>query len=241
MSVGGLENAGLWRLPLAGDRLEKIPSQTEDGLAGLAWLDADTIAFTSCDGGTPQIWTMAADGSNRRQITIEGSNVSPRPTRDGRTIYFVATRQGRTGIWAMNRTGTSARQIAQAPELWDLVLSHDERQLLFTAPGPDRLDSTWVVSTDGGEPSLLVAGLTQAAVSPDGRAVAGFWKEGANAQPALAVFPMAGGGATSIFASAAVMPRGGVWWSRDGRALYYTGTDRANVWRQPLAGARRRR
>jgi sugar lactone lactonase YvrE len=29
---------------------------------------------------------------------------------------------------------------------------------------------------------------------------------------------------------------GGVWWSRDGRALYYTNADRMNVWRQPLSG-----
>lgn len=237
VSVGALENAGLWRLPLAGGRLEKIPSQTEDGLGGLAWLDPATIAFTSFDGGTSQIWTMAADGSDRRQITIDGCNLSPRPTRDGRTIYFVATRQGRTGIWRMDRTGTGARQIAQVPELWDLGLSQDERHLLFTAPGPDRLDSTWTVSSDGGTPSLLVAGLTQAAMSPDGRAVAGFWQENANAQPTLAVFStVGGGGPSSVFAGATVMPRGGVWWSRDGRALYYTGTDRVNVWRQPLAG-----
>jgi hypothetical protein len=29
---------------------------------------------------------------------------------------------------------------------------------------------------------------------------------------------------------------GGVWWSRDGDALLYTTPERANVWRQRLAG-----
>jgi Tol biopolymer transport system component len=236
VSVGGLQNAGVWRLPLSGaGRLEKIPSEKQDGLAGLAWLGADRIVFASFDGGTPQIWTMAPDGSDRRQITTEGANFSPRPTRDGRTIYFLSMREGRSGIWRMARDGTAARRIAPAPELWDLVLSPDERQLLFSAPGPDRLDSTWTVSTGGGEPSLLVGGLTQAAVSPDGQAVAGFWQARQDAQPVLAVFPIAGGPPSSVFAAVASM-HGGVWWTRDGRALHYTSTDRVNIWRQPLAG-----
>jgi len=55
-------------------------------------------------------------------------------------------------------------------------------------------------------------------------------------QPCLAVFPRAGGRPSSVFASVASTMHGGVWWSRDGRALYYTSTDRMNIWRQPLAG-----
>ena len=237
VSVGGLQNAALWRLPLAGGgRIEKIPSQKQDGLAGLAWLGADRIVFTSFDGGTPQIWTMAPDGSDRRQITTEGGNFSPRPTRDGRTIYFVSMRDGRSGIWQMERDGSGARPVAPAHELWDLVLSPDERQLLFCAPGPDRRDSTWAVSTAGGQPSLLVGGLTHAAISPDGRAVAGFWQDRPDAQPVLAVFDIAEGRPSSVFATVSAMMNGGVWWSRDSRALNYTSSDNVNIWRQPLPG-----
>jgi Tol biopolymer transport system component len=236
VSVGSLQNAGLWLLPLAGDRLERIPSQKEDGVAGLAWLDSDTIVFTSFDGGTAQIWTMGIDGAGRRQITTDGSNFSPRPTSDGRTIFFVANRDRRTGIWRMDRTGAAPRLIAEAPELWDLALSADERSLLFTAPSADRIDSTWTVSTDGGQPALLVKGLTHATASPNGRALAGFWQERPNAQPALAVFPTTGGQPAAVFAGSVATANGGVWWSRDGLALYYTSADRINVWRQSLKG-----
>ena len=38
------------------------------------------------------------------------------------------------------------------------------------------------------------------------------------------------------FAGSVPTFNGGVWWSRDGRALYYTNADRMNVWRQPLSG-----
>jgi Tol biopolymer transport system component/DNA-binding winged helix-turn-helix (wHTH) protein len=236
VSVGSLQNAGLWQLPLAGDRLERVPSQKEDGIAGLAWLDPKTIVFTSFDGGTAQIWTMGLDGSGRLQITTDGSNVSPRPTADGRTIYFVASRDGRTGIWRMDRAGAAQRLLAEAPELWDLALSSDERSLLYTGPSVDRIDSTWTVSTNGRQPSLLMKGLTHAAASPDGQMLAGFWQARPNAPPALAVFPITGGEPLSVFAGGVSTLNGGVWWSRDGRALYYTSADRMNIWRQSLDG-----
>jgi len=236
VSVGSLQNAGLWRLPLAGDRLERIPSQKDDGLAGLAWLDANTIVFTTFDGGSLQIWTMGADGSERRQLTTDGSNASPRPTADGRTIFFVSNRGARAGIWRMDGSGAGQRLIAEAPESWDLALSADERSLLFTSPGRDRVDSMWTVSTEGGQPSLLVSGLTHAAESPDGSALAGFWQPRPDAPLALAVFPRAGGAPRAVFPGSVSTVNGGVWWSRDGRALYYTNADRMNVWRQPLSG-----
>ena len=149
--------------------------------------------FTSFDGGTAQIWTMGTDGSGRRQLTTDGSNGSPRPTADGRTIFFVTNRSGRAGIWRMDASGAGQRLVAEAPESWDLALSSDDRTLLFTGPSVDRVDSTWTVPTAGGQPSLLVKGLTHAVESPDGRAVAGFWQARPDAPLALAVFPVAGG------------------------------------------------
>ena len=236
VSVGNLQNAGLWRLPLGTGRLERIPSQKEDGIAGLAWLDAETIVFTSFDGGTPQIWTMGLDGEGRRQITTDGANFSPRPSRDGQTIFFVSNRLGRAAIWRMDRAGASARVVAQAPELWDLALTPDEGSLVFTAPDADRVSSTWSVPVDGGVPAMLVKGLTRAAMSPDGRSIAGFWQERADAPPSLAVFPITGGRPSTVLAGRMAPFEGGVWWARDGRALYYTAADRTNVWRQSLDG-----
>jgi sugar lactone lactonase YvrE len=100
----------------------------------------------------------------------------------------------------------------------------------------DRTDSTWIVSSDGGQPSLLIKGLTHAAVSPDGRAIAGFWQDRPSAPLALAVFRTTGGPPSAVFAGGVATVHGGVWWSRDGRALYYTNADRTNIWRQPLKG-----
>jgi Tol biopolymer transport system component/DNA-binding winged helix-turn-helix (wHTH) protein len=236
VSVGSLQNGGLWRLPLAGERIERIPSMKDDGVGGIAWLDSGTIVFTSWDGGSAQIWTMGIDGANRKQITTDGWNFWPRPTKDGGTIFFVSNRDGRTGIWRMDRSGRALRLLAYAPEARDLGLSSDERSLFFTSPGSDRTDSTWVVSADGGTPAPIVKGLTRAALSPDGRSLAGLWQERPNASLVVAVFPMGGGPPTSVFPVSAPSTYGGVWWSRDARALYYTSADRQNIWRQPVAG-----
>ena len=48
--------------------------------------------------------------------------------------------------------------------------------------------------------------------------------------------PDAGGDPSVVFRGTVPTFNGGVWWSRDGRALYYTNADRMNVWRQPLSG-----
>ena len=57
------------------DRLLTTSSKSE---SDAAWLDNNTLAFLS--GG--QLWTMSADGSNRKQLTqsdidIEGFRFSP--------------------------------------------------------------------------------------------------------------------------------------------------------------------
>jgi TolB protein len=39
--------------------------------------DGVHIAFTSNRGGSYQIWTMLADGSQPRQLTTQGNNSSP--------------------------------------------------------------------------------------------------------------------------------------------------------------------
>jgi len=136
----------------------------------------------------------------------------------------------------MDRPGPQRRLIAEVAELWNPVLSPDEERLFFTAPSADRTDSTWTVPSDGGQPALLVKGLTHATMSPDGAALAGFLQERPSAQPTLAVFPASGGPLSRVFAGSVSAVHGGVWWSRDGRALYYTNADRTNVWRQPLQG-----
>ncbi len=237
VSVGNLNNAAIWLVPLVtGQRPQKIPSMKEDGTAGLSWLGRDSIVFTSSDGGSLQLWTMKTDGSNRRQLTSGGWNVWPRATRDGKAIFFVSDRNGKPAIWRMDSDGNNPRLVVTATEPHELTLSADEHSVFFTAVGPERLDSTFRVSVDGGAATLIAKGLVHAAASPDGRAIAGLLQESRTAVPVLATLPAAGGAATKTFNVPVAMTAGSVWWTRDGNALLYANSDRMNVWRQPLRG-----
>jgi Tol biopolymer transport system component/DNA-binding winged helix-turn-helix (wHTH) protein len=239
VSVGSVYHASMWTVPIDGSgTLQKIPSLKEDGFAGLAWMGPgpDSLVFTSLDGGTGQIWTMKTDGTGRRQITTEGSNLWPRPTRDGRTIFVASRRDGGSGIWRIDRDGTGARLLARADQPADLVLTPDEQWVVYSSHA-DGVDSTWKIPAAGGEPVVLVPGLTRAASSPDGRTIAGVWQGTANVTPSLAIFSVSGGAPLKIFAGPfTAMKTGGVWWSRDGLALLYTSAERANVWRQDVSG-----
>lgn len=237
LSVGSLPNGSMWSVPLgANTRAVKIPTMKDDGAAGVAWVDSDTIAFTSLDGGGPQIWTMAPDGTGRRQLTTDGWNVWPRPARDGNTIYFVSTRGKEVALWQMNRDGTAQRRLAAAPGAHDLALSADGQSLIFTAPSDDRTESMWTVPVTGGQPTLVVKGLTRATPSPDGRRIAGIWVPRPDANAVLAIFAAGGGAPQRVFERSPASVNGGVWWSRGGDALYFTAADRTNLWRQPMNG-----
>ena len=75
------------------------PSWTRDGRY---------LVFSSMQGrdstGRPNqdIWSMTADGTNRRQLTTNGSlDTYPVASPDGQHIYFVSNRGGKWAIWRM--------------------------------------------------------------------------------------------------------------------------------------------
>src|SRR4051794_32505933 len=59
-----------------------------------------------------QIFTLRADGSEKRLVTDAG--MAPSWTSDGR-IIFVSNRSGSAQIWIMDRKGRNSRQIGNLP------------------------------------------------------------------------------------------------------------------------------
>ena len=55
-----------------------------------AWIDDDTLAFTSDRSGGPQIYEVAASGGRAKRVTFEGDyNADVTVSPDGRTLAFV--------------------------------------------------------------------------------------------------------------------------------------------------------
>ena len=80
-----------------------------------AWLFSKRIAYWSgIEHRYGQIWTMNADGSNRKQLTTEpapASSDNPTWSPDGKRILFDTQRRKRPEIWIMNADGSDQRAL----------------------------------------------------------------------------------------------------------------------------------
>ena len=235
LSVGTDHSATLWTAGLEpGSVPKKISAMRGDGLVGVAFRGGRFV-FTAFESGEPQIWSMNADGSDRRQLTTEGFSAWPSVTRDGRTIFFVSSRTG-LAIWRMDSDGGGARLVARPRSPWRLRLSPDERWLYFTSYD-DGDDVTWRVPSGGGAPSLIARGLSWASPSPDGTKLAGIWRPTPQSPVVLAIFSSDGG--EPLQQIQGNFPLGGgekVQWMPDGKSLLVTTTEQANIWRIALEG-----
>jgi hypothetical protein len=207
----------------------KLPSLRFDGSAGVAWAADGRILFTTPVRGALQIWTMDADGSNRRAITTDGSSAWPSPSRDGSFIAFSGVRGEQRGIWRMNPDGTEQRLVAAVPGAAYLDVTPDERWITFTTD-QDGSPSLWRVASSGGTPERVAERLERATLSPLGDRAVGVLSWGNRYQ--VAVLPVAGGEPMWVPSDgSAGTGLGGIFqWTPDGKGVYFTTAERTNLW-----------
>jgi serine/threonine protein kinase/Tol biopolymer transport system component len=211
-------------------RATEITARTgkTDGQWGVAWTPDGKIIYTSNASGSLDFWAMNADGSNKKQLTMNaGLNFSPAVSPDGRYLVFGSDRAGARGIWRMNLDGSSPKQLAN--EGSRPQCSPDGKWVVYHGSRPPTL---WKVPMEGGAPAQLTTELSHyAAISPDGKRIA-YFSGGPTAN--IAVIPSEGGPPMKTFDS----PRGsllpGLRWTPDGQALTYVRGD--NIWSQPFDG-----
>ena len=123
-----------------------------------------------------QIFTINADGSDRRQLTSSSNgNFFPAWSPNGTTLAFVSVRSGAPQIWTMAADGSTPAQLTFAAANILPAWSPDAARLAFVS---NRTGQTqiWTMNADGTNPVQLTSqgNNNVPAWSPDGRRIA-FW------------------------------------------------------------------
>ncbi len=134
------------------------------------------VAFVSERDGNPEIYAMAADGSNVRRLT-DNPALDDEPTwsPDGSQIAFFSQRDGNAEVYVMAADGSSVRRLTDNPAddsfpAW----SPDGSQIAFTSTR-DGNQEIYAMNADGSNVRRLTndpAGDAYPAWSPDGGQVA---------------------------------------------------------------------
>jgi Tol biopolymer transport system component/DNA-binding winged helix-turn-helix (wHTH) protein len=214
-----------------------------DGYYGVAWTPDGRIVYASVASGSWDIWTMNADGTGQRQLTVGArSNYGPSVSSDGRRIVFVSNRAGGAfNIWTMNADGSNPSQLTRGRGENFAHFTPDGRWVIYATIGYGQANAIWKVPVDGGEPVRLTdKPASWPFVSPDGKSFVCTYG-GANpfSAPQLAIIPIDGGEPTKLFDIPPTFNANTVWLP-DNRGIAFldsrTGTN--NVWMQPLSGGK---
>lgn len=114
--------------------------------------DGKSIYLTISQGGNPDIFKMAEDGSNLTRITngpIGAMNVEPAISPDGKTLAFSSDRSGQPMIYTMKVDGTGVKRMTFAGKYnatpgW----SPDGKKLVFAGWDKSHFD-VFIMNADG--------------------------------------------------------------------------------------------
>lgn len=124
-----------------------------------ASVSASLIVFSAMDANNRfQIYSVKPDGSDKKQLTDQGNNVTPSWTPDGKQIIFASDRSSTREIYLMNQDGSGVSQIEISVVGNKLTpsMSHDLSQIAFAAENPlTGHPEIWVVNADGTVPRQL--------------------------------------------------------------------------------------
>ena len=242
VTVQSEQVSNIWVAPNGeAGRAVQLPSNRNDGMAGVTLTPDGHIVYASNEGHRADIWIMNADGTGQKQLTSDARNIAPAVSPDGRYIVYVSTRAGEQNIWRMDIDGGNTKQLTSHSHDILPSISPDGQWVFYTSIVSDNesLETLRKVSIDGGDP-VQVTDYTSAGplVSPDGKLIACGYINTQETPPhwRLAIISVDGGPPVKTFDISALQSR--YQWASDGRALLYSLTRNGitNIWSQPIDG-----
>lgn len=142
-----------------------------------AFAPGGKIIFSSAASGSEEIWSVNADGGDRRQLTSNAAveELLPIVSADGKFIFFASNQTGEAHVWRMNEDGSDKRQITREAGGFPLFASPDGQFVYYRAAADKTLWRT--ASAGGGEQRVLDEKRSLFAFAPDGARVAFFTDE----------------------------------------------------------------
>jgi Tol biopolymer transport system component len=238
-------SSNIWMVPGAdAAQAEQIRAggTNHEGKDGLALAPDGRVVFYSKASGNDDIWIMNGDGSGARQLTVDaGANYDLKVTPDGQYVVFTSERAGQPNIWRMDLDGGNAKQLTFGTSEYGASLSPDSKWVYYdsTASG---VPGIWKVHIDGGDPVHVIKRYSEnAEVSPDGKYLAGAFRENSVASWRYGVFPIEGGDPIKVF-DLPQIDGNDYRWSPDNKSLSYAVVSKgvANVWNFPIDGGQPR-
>ena len=114
-----------------------------------AWIDDETLVFTSDRSGGPQLYEVSSRGGQAKRFTFEGNyNASATVSPDGKTIAFVHGAEGRFQIGAIDRESGLFQTLTQGT-LDESPSFAPNGQMIIYATEKDGQGALGAVSLDG--------------------------------------------------------------------------------------------
>ena len=215
----------------------------DDGTSGVEWTPEGKIIYTVRPNSTVDLWSVNADGSEKRQLTSDqATNAFPVVSPDGRYIVFISTRTQNSEIWRMDIDGGNPVALTDTSEQEYLPeFTPDGKWIIYQRTNADKLATIWKLSIDGGEPIQLTKTESRMPiVSPDGKTfVCRYGKSQPGTLPNLSIISIETGKPLKNLDLPAVAKSRIYHWTPDGKALIYLEDQNraANLWSQPIDGS----
>jgi serine/threonine protein kinase/Tol biopolymer transport system component len=208
------------------------------GMYGLDWTPTGRLLYSSTESGSWDVWEIDPSTGERRRLTDDPRQEwGAQGTPDGRAIVFRSNREGRWNLYVMDASGENVRRLTSG-EFDDFAsVSPDGAWVFYVASVGGRF-SLWKVPLAGGEPTLISdKELLGTALSPDGKQVAGYYRERPDGPWSFAIISAVDGSLLKTLEPPTFF-NFGLGWTRDDRALTYLASQGgpSNIWRRPLDG-----
>lgn len=227
------------------DGEQKITSGKYEGFS-FSWSPDGKIIYASGITGNAEIWSMNADGSDKKQLTGNpAGDFNPTVSPDGKVIVFISNRgNGVPHLWRMNSDGSNQQQLTNESGEWLPFFSPIEQTVYFMSHSNDK-QTLKKISLDGKRETVQItkAYTYEPTISQDGKFLAySYWDETANKFGREIISLETGQKIKDIELPLSAIGHSGqvmLRWTGDGRALTYVDNRNGsqNIWIQPIDGS----